>query len=284
MAKKKVKLTKKSVLSGEKSSEYHETVKMNFGGNIPYSVWNLTKSKDLMKLVNDTRPSRKTNDGETLSELNPDTIRRALKIWSEPKDKVLDPFLNRGTTPIISACMGRVGLGNDVVPKYVKEVKKQKENLLEKYNWAKNIFVACSDARNIVETVKNDFNLDRVDYIITSPPFWNIEKYVSIEGQMSDMDDYKRFLKDYGYIIKELYKIIKPDKFVTYIVNDFRRNKKYYWFSGDTIQKFLEAGFEIHDIVINVVRTPHISGVGDAINKYKRTLKYHEYVLTFVKK
>jgi len=281
---KKVVLKHKSVLDGNVTETVHKTVKDNFGGKIPYSVWNLTKSKQLMTLVGDNKTGRTTDKGETLSELNPDTVIRCLKIWSEKGDKVFDPFLNRGSTSILSAYMERIGYANDIVPRYIKEVELQKAKLLEEgYKWAENIHLNCGDARDIVNIIRNIFGIDRVDYIITSPPFWDVEKYISVDGQMSDMGDYDKFMEDYAKIIELYYEILKPDKFVTYIVNDFRRNKQYYWFSGDTINCFLKAGFVIHDIVISVVRTPHISGIGDAIYKRKTTLKYHEYVLTFRK-
>jgi len=267
-------------MDGKKIILSHETIKDSFGEMV-YSVWNLTKSKNLMGLVNDKSENRYTEEGDTLSELNPDTVKRCIEIWSDKGDLVLDPFLNRGTTPIMSAYLGRIGLGNDVVQEYVDEVLQQKERLLEKNSWAKNIHISCGDARKIDKIIKEEFVIDKVEYVISSPPFWNVEKYVSAEGQISDISDYNEFLRDYEVIVKKLYDIIKPDKFATFIVNDFRRNGKYIWFSGDTIKIFLKCGFELHDIVINVVRTPHISGIGDAIMKRKQTLKYHEYVLTF---
>ena len=276
-------IVNRSVLDGKKKITTHETVKDTFGF-IPYSVWNFTKSKKLMELVGDNKKGRVADAGNTLSELNPDTVLNSIKLWSDKGDVVLDPFLNRGTTPILSSFLGRIGLGNDVVKQYVEEVLLQKSNLIKrKHNWAKNIHINCGDARDIVNTVKNKFGYKRIDYAISSPPFWDVEKYVSVEGQMSDIEDYNKFLEDYEYIIGELYKILEPDKFVTYIVNDFRRDGKYIWFSGDTIKCFMNKGFDLWDFVINVVRTPHISGIGNAVMKQKRTLKYHEYVLTFKK-
>ena len=275
-------VTIKGISGNQKKVTYEGRVKDELG-YIPYSVWNLTKDQKLMKLVNDAGDIRYTDEGDALSELNPSTVKRCLDIWSKKGDLVLDPFLNRGSTSILSAYFGRIGYGNDIVPEYVRSVINQREYLKKLYKWAENIHISLGDARDIDRILETIFKIKEVDYIITSPPFWNVEKYLSTDGQMSDISDYEYFLKEYEWIIIKLYKILKIEKFVTFIVNDFRRGGKYFWFSGDTIQIFLRNGFELHDIVINVVRTPHVSGVGDAVLVQKRTLKYHEYVLTFKK-
>lgn len=250
---------------------------------LPTSVWNLNKTKKLCELVNDTY-NRDVDPNKSLSELNPDVIKQCLWLYSKENDKVLDPFLNRGTTPIMSAYFGRIGYGNDIVPMYVDQVNKQVKYLIDtKEEWAKNIHINCGDARNIVDITRNKFNIDKFDYIITSPPFWIIEPYESVNGQMSDIQNYNEFLKEYGLVIEKLYEILRSGCYCTYIINDFVKEKEFYDFTGDTKAIFKRVGFKQHDIVINVIRSPFIIRAGLAFNNEHRTIKYHEYILTFRK-
>lgn len=247
----------------------------------PISVWDCDKPRNLCELVNDTK-NRDVDPNKSLSELNPEVIRRCLMIWSKPNENVLDPFLNRGSTPIMSAYFGRNGYANDIVPLYVKEVQTQIDNLILKKNkWAENIHINNGDARDIIDITRKKFGIERFDYIITSPPFWTIEPYESVDGQMSDIQDYNQFLKSYEEVISKLYEILKPQRFCTYIVNDFVKEKEWYDFSGDTKNIFKRNGFKIHDITVNVIRSPFIIRSGLAFHNEKRMIKYHEYILTF---
>jgi DNA modification methylase len=266
-------------LFGEENKDIEENnlVKDNFF--MPISVWDIDKNPKLCELVNDTE-YRDVDPNKALSELNPELVLRCLSVWSKKGDRVLDPFLNRGTTPIMSAYYGRIGYGNDIVPKYVDHVQKQVNVLKEKYTWANNIFINNGNARDIIEIAKNNFNVEKFDYIITSPPFWDIEPYESVKGQLSDIQDYENFLIEYNYIIEQLYEILKPKSFITYIVNDFVKNKDFYDFSGDTKRSFKNAGFKLHDVIINYLRSPFIIRAGLAFNNEKRMIKCHEYIIT----
>jgi DNA modification methylase len=277
-----IKQRKRSLFSNEITEENKNLVK-NILGTTLESVWNLNKPKYLCELVNDNF-NRDRDPNKKFSELNPEVIRKCMLIWSDENDVVLDPFLNRGTTPIISAYCGRKGYANDVVPTYVNQVLKQKDELLsKKYSWAENIHINNGDARDIINIVRKNFKMENVDYIITSPPFWNVEPYESVEGQMADIETYDEFLKDYDFIISQLYEILNGDSFVTYIVNDFRKEKEFYDFSGDTIALFKKNGFKLHDKVINYLRSPFNMRMGKAYDYERATIKAHEFILTFRK-
>lgn len=271
-------------LLGKKTIITEGKIKDTYGW-LPKSVWDITKSRTLAEIVKDDSAERYRdgNDKHPLSEFNPDVAKRCLQIWSEKGDKVLDPFMNRGTTSIMAAYFDRIGYANEIVKSYFENVMDRKLDLIEQGNeWANNIHLNLGNAE-LIDTIAETVWDIKFDYIYTSPPYWNIEKYESVDGQLSDVKHYDDFIVKYTAIIKGLYNILKPGKFITYVVNDFRKNGKFYWFSGDTITSFQLAGFELHDIVINVIRTPYVSGVEAAVKKFKRTVKYHEYILTFKK-
>ncbi len=53
--------------------------------------------------------------------------RRLIKLYSFKGDKVLDPFVGSGTTIKVAKTLGRIGLGYEINPEYVKLAKKRLE-------------------------------------------------------------------------------------------------------------------------------------------------------------
>lgn len=280
-------------------------------GFIPISIWNLKRDYNIlniveghiqarMKVMRDAMPNKVNgrknvrkrytiNDNKDefpVSEFDPELVRRCLMLYTDDcSAKVLDPFCHAGIVPILSAYWGRNGYGNDIVDTYIESAKTQIDHLREsEYNgdWLDKIHLNVGDVRNIVDITKN-WNVDYFDYVITSPPFWIVRKYKNVEGQMSLIKEYDEFMKEYTNVIEQLGNILKPGAFITFVINDFKFDKKYINFHGDTINCFNLTGmFELHDIIINIVKTPFVVGIGSAMEN-KRMIKYHEYLVTFRK-
>lgn len=277
-------------------------------GFFPYSVWRVQNDSELAKLVDDKIAegtynadkrlvdkvkskhkgyASKLNEG--LSKFNPAVAYRIIKYWSDPGDVVLDSFSNRGVIAIVAAHLGRKGRIYEIVPSYHAQVVKVMNDI--KKNANKSLFkkeydmeAYLGDARECKYTEDNS-----VDLWCSSPPFWNIEKYESVDGQLSDIETYRDFLKQYYKAMKQIYRVLKPGKFAVFVVNDFRRSPapgeptKLIRFSKDTENLMTKAGFELWDMVINFLySTPSVIGINKCA-EMKRTLKSHEYILIFKK-
>ncbi|MDZ4765442.1 MAG: site-specific DNA-methyltransferase [Chloroflexota bacterium] len=48
-----------------------------------------------------------------------------LKLFTQPEDTILDPFMGSGTTVIVALEMGRKAIGIDIMPEYVEMVEKE---------------------------------------------------------------------------------------------------------------------------------------------------------------
>jgi DNA modification methylase len=69
------------------------------------------------------------NDTKHICPLQLEPVERAIKLWSNPGDAVLDPFLGSGTTVYQAVMFGRYGVGIELKPEYfydlaVKNVEK----------------------------------------------------------------------------------------------------------------------------------------------------------------
>jgi DNA modification methylase len=121
------------------------------------------------------------------------------------------------------------------------------------------------------------------DMIFTCPPYYNIEKYESVDGQLSDLKDYDSFMDMIGVCAQNCYRVAKPGSFCVWVVGDFRAGGVLYDFHGDTTRAFKTAGFDYHDIIImeNISPFALFTQYRSACKRY--VPKTHEYVLVFRK-
>ncbi len=269
-------------------------------GFIPKSVWDITRDFELSKLVNpkyleaQSKGKDFTKRAEShrekhrkkeipIPEFLPDMVKRCLQIYTKEGDKVLDPFCHSGIVPLLAAYYGRFGVGFDIVPEYIEYCKNRKEQLIyDGYGkWA-----SCMKFE-VVNSIEMDilkyFNEPMFDYILTSPPYYNTRKYKDTKGQLASIGSYRYFLLELALSINKLYKILKPNKFISFVVSDFRINGEYIPFNRDISNIAEEVGLKPHDTIIHVLRTPFLIGMQKALENEKRMIKYHEYILTFKK-
>jgi DNA modification methylase len=88
----------------------------------PVSEWQKIASPIWMDIQpNDTlqfRSAREHNDERHICPLQLDVIRRALRLWSNPDDLVLSPFMGIGSEGYVSLQMGRRFIGAELKRSY----------------------------------------------------------------------------------------------------------------------------------------------------------------------
>lgn len=262
----------------------------DYFGFMPSSVWHITKDRLMCSLARDSnRDIRgvRSAAGNSYSELafsefNPVVAERVIKFWSDKGDLVLDPFSGRATRGLIAKLLGRRYIGYEISPltyEHTLQVVKGTSSLEEHASgqamqWELLLGDGCK-----LERTGNEV----ADLVFTCPPYWDIEKYQSVEGQLSDSQTYLDFLRQYKGSLKNSYRCLKPGKFCIYVVNDFRRDGVFIPFHRDTIMLAEDVGFRLHDIVINQLNSASLArGVQNFANHYF-TAKSHEYILVFYK-
>jgi DNA modification methylase len=49
-----------------------------------------------------------------------------------------------------------------------------------------------------------------VHLIVTSPPYWNLKRYNTSEGQLGHINDYEAFLTELGKVLQECLRVLVP--------------------------------------------------------------------------
>ena len=210
--------------------------------------------------------------GLGFSEFHAGMTENILMYWSMDNSVVVDPFSGRLTRAFISSKMGRKYYGYDISPTTVKRVKAH----LEQHNSDATIY--CDDGCKMKQT-PDDF----ADLVMTCPPYHQLEKYESVDGQLSDIKKYSEFLDMIELCGTNINRVLKPGGFCVWVCGDWRESGKFRNFHSDTIKLFEKAGLVTHDIMIMKNISPFAALQAGKVASKRYTSKVHEYVLVFRK-
>ena len=178
---------------------------------------------------------------------SPQIPRNLILIYSKEGDTVLDPMAGSGTTMIEAKLLKRRGIGFDIHPEVVDAAKKTCLFEAEKGSFDPKIEIG--DARNLKKVAD-----DSIDLVATHPPYLNIIKYgrKEIEGDLSRVSNLQKFCDQVDLIAKELFRVLKPDKYCAILIGDTRRRRHFVPLAFNVMQRFLQAGFILKEDVIKL--------------------------------
>lgn len=170
-------------------------------------------------------------------------IKEFISFFTKHGELVLDPFLGTGSTLVACQEVGRNGIGIELIKKY-SDIAKERCNQRTLDDSVKQI-VLDGDATEI-DIIWEKKAFPQVDFIITSPPYWNMLKKsrggvisahkkrgnVGLDMFYSDnnpkdlgnIDDYNIFIEELGKIFDKLHTILKDRNYMVVIVQNVRTN------------------------------------------------------------
>jgi len=188
-------------------------------------------------------------------------VARLIRFFTKKDNTVLDPFVGVGSTLKACAIEGRNGIGIELNQKYVDLSKERISNETgSKIENEQIIFQG--DSRDVIDSLDEN----SVDFVVTSPPYWNIlhkvdhkaqqervsksldTKYSDDHLDLGNIDDYDIFLEELTKILGKCTRVLKPQKYMAVIVSDFRDKSRYYMFHADLSSSLLKVGLEIRGL------------------------------------
>lgn len=163
-----------------------------------------------------------------------------IKFFTKSGETVLDPFLGTGSTLVAAYQTGRNGIGIELMEKYAKIAKKRVQQSPLNANVKQKVITGNS--LNIDE-IWSQNNLPFVDFIICSPPYWNMltksrggvisaQKARQTEGldtvysdssnDLGNEDNYKLFIRKLGSVFQKASKFLRDDKYIVIIIQNLR--------------------------------------------------------------
>ena len=197
--------------------------------------------------VHDPPPRRK--DVKLHPAKFPETLAQEfIEFFTKAGETVLDPMVGTGSTLIACVRSGRNGVGIELSPKYAKLAAQLVEE--EK--------AALGSEHLEVEVVQGDsadlsnFELPLIDYVFTSPPYWNMlhakgartqkqrredadldVTYSENSADLGNVEDYDEFLDRLVAIYSSLQEVLRPRAYMTIIVKNVKKGGKIYPLAWD---------------------------------------------------
>jgi DNA modification methylase len=242
------------------------------------SLWLYKKDKTI--LPSDMQDKIVSIHKTIFSEFNPTLAKNIISYWSNENNIILDPFAGR-SRGFVAGLMNRKYYGFEIdneIYDYLNELHESDSQLYEVPTFIND------DSFNIDNIKYNE--LPRVDLIFTCPPYWCLEKYKQVPGELSNYKSYDLFLERLKQILFKSLTKLKRGGYLAIVIGDFRLNGKYIMLHSDILQFFkYQDVVELHDIIA-VQNIPfNIAAVyfGN-MKKHKKVAKVHEYLLIFKKK
>lgn len=208
----------------------------------------------------------------------PQIPRNIIEMYSKQGDSILDPMVGAGTTLIEAKLLARNALGIDINP---EAIKLSEDALKFNHQQASKQKVQLGDARDLSFLKDNSFDL-----IMIHPPYMNIIKYSEgrIEGDLSNIGSLPNYCDEIEIIAKELFRVLKPDKFCAILIGDTRRGKHFVPLAFNVMQRFLKVGFVLKEDIIKVQHNCSTTGQWKTkALKDKFYLIMHEHLFVFRK-
>jgi len=219
-----------------------------------------------------------------------DLVQMYVQEFTKKNDTVFDPMSGTGTTQVESLQLGRNAYGIELSDLFYSIAQKRCNDVGTTHSDYKIFF---GDARSI-----SKIQLPEMDYVITSPPYWNMlnmkgaevqaarrskglkTNYSDSESDLGNLDNYAEFLDALIEIYNQTVKTLKPGGHMTIVVKNIKKKGSHYPLAFDlteSLKEFLElkhVGFWCQDDL-------QIAPYG-----YKHTWvsnTFHHYCLTFLK-
>jgi len=208
----------------------------------------------------------------------PQIARNIIKMYSQRGETVLDSMVGGGTTLIECKILCRNGIGLDINPQAIEITK---EALKFNHHPASKQIVKTGDARDLSFIKDNS-----IDLVLTHPPYMNIIKYSDdkIANDLSNIGSMPIFCDEMEQIAKELYRVLKPNKFCAILIGDTRKSRHFVPLAYNVMQRFLNVGFVLKEDIVKIQH--NCSSTGRWAQKAQKDEFYlimHEHLFIFRK-
>lgn len=218
------------------------------------------------------------SSGQTGTSIFDPVLAELVYRWfAPPGGLVLDPFAGGSVRGIVASRLGRGYLGVDLRPEQIAANQAQAAAICKKAPTPKWV---AGDSVNLDKIAKGV----RADFILSSPPYADLEVYSDDPRDISTMA-YPKFMEAYCAIVAKAAALLKPDRFACFVVGDARgADGMFYGFVADTIGAFQRAGLALYNQAILVTACGSLPiRVRKQFEGSRKLGGTHQHVLVFAK-
>lgn len=276
-----IKATKVPTLFGDTVETRLLSIKDRLGF-IPISVWrpDWSITKEWKALIADDGSTRElVGDKMTLpgskyetSIFNPHLAMMILSAYCPQNARIYDAFAGGGTRAIVAASMGHDYVGVEIRGDEVDRIRERGDFLGKKFE------IVCADS-SFYQIEPETFN-----FSYSCPPYYDLEVYSNLEGDMSNAATYEEFLELLQASLSVTFKGLGRGSMCCWVVGNFRsKDGSLRHFSGDTARLGIEIGFQLWDEIIWWGASGAAHQRAGQFSANRKSVRVHENIIVFKK-
>jgi DNA modification methylase len=218
-----------------------------------------------------------------------------IEFFTKEGETVLDPMAGTGSTLIAALRAGRNSYGIELNPKYAKIAQDIIDE--ERITLGEKVESLESKVINGDATQATNYELPITDYVLTSPPYWDMLRakgsatqkkrrssaeldvtYSDDPNDMGNISDYEEFLEKLVNIYKGLQPLLREKAYLTIIVKNVKKGGKIYPLAWD-IARELGKTYTLKDEKIWLQDNQPLAPYGMGSAWVSNT--FHHYCLQF---
>ncbi|MBP7693794.1 MAG: site-specific DNA-methyltransferase [Anaerolineales bacterium] len=231
----------------------------------------------------------------------PETLAQEfIEFFTKRGQTVLDPMMGTGSALVAALRAGRQGVGIELNPKYFQIAQQllaeEQAALRAERGPAKRLKLCLFNAD---AAQAGALKLPPIDYVITSPPYWDMlhargaetQKkrrgtpgldvvYSADDRDLGNVRDYETFVEQLAQLYEALNPVLKPKAYLTIIVKNVKKGGKIYPLAWD-LAKRLERTYTLKDEKIWAQDNQRLAPYGLGNAWVSNT--FHHYCLQFRK-
>lgn len=148
-------------------------------------------------------------------------LAEVLILWhTRPGDTILDPFAGGPVRGLVAAHLGRHYIGIDISPTQVAA------NETRHLEWARRGLLTGSTTWHVgpAQQVLRELETSSVDYVLTCPPYHDLERYTDDPADLSAMT-WEEYVEAVTLIAAETARILRPDRWASWVTGDLRNKR-----------------------------------------------------------
>jgi len=200
------------------------------------------------------------HQGDYHGNWSPRIPRALIELYSKEGDTVLDPFVGGGTTLIETWLTNRRGIGLDISPLAVATSKARIQEMAERALRDERVTLKeelrpvaiKGDARRLGDHLQSlGISGNSVKLVCAHPPYLDALRYTAtIEGDLSHISEPTVFCDQLQLIAKQIFTLLAENGTCAVLTGDVRKKKRIIPLGFLILERFLEEGFLLTDIII----------------------------------